>query len=71
VICGEVLNKESLKQNERERHLEAKHSTFVGKDRSLFENESLKQNKLRRHLEGNKALSLAKTGASLKGEKKK
>jgi hypothetical protein len=37
VICGEVLSTESLKQNKLKRHLEAKHSTFVGKGRSFFE----------------------------------
>lgn len=37
VICGDVLSNESLKQSELKRHLEAKHSAFIGEDRCFFD----------------------------------
>jgi hypothetical protein len=44
VICGEVLSNESLKQNKLKRRLEAKHSTFVGKDSVSLKEKNNKSN---------------------------
>ena len=42
VICAEVLSNESFKHNKLKRHLEAKHSRLVNKQRSFFEKEEQK-----------------------------
>ena len=42
VICAKVLSNESFKHNKLKRHLEARHSRLVNKQRSFFEKEEQK-----------------------------